>query len=102
MLNRNTADDTEEYWKQNKVWYMPACGEIGYIMPNFSANNTALSNISSLYGSTVAVQLRNYYYWSSSVYDSNRVRYVSAGDGRGFNFNKEYNSYLRAFCALPA
>ena len=103
MLNRNTESDTEEYWKQTKVWYMPACGELGYIMPNFNVNNVALNNINSLYGSGVAVQLDSgFYYWSSSVYDSNRVRYVSAGDGNGFNFTKDYNSYVRAFCALPA
>ena len=103
MLNLNTESDTEEYWKQTKVWYMPACGELGYIMPNFNVNNVALNNINSLYGRGVAVQLGSgYYYWSSSVYDSNRVRYVSAGDGKGFNFTKDYNSYLRAFCALPA
>ena len=103
MLNRNTADDTEEYWKQTKVWYMPACGELGYILPNFKVNNMALNNINSLYGSGVAVQLGSgYYYWSSSEYSSNGARYVAAKDGNGFNFNKDYGSYVRAFCALPA
>ena len=103
MLNRNTESGTEEYWKQTKVWYMPACGELGYIMPNFNVNNVALNNINSLYGRGVAVQLGSgYYYLSSSEYISNRVRCVGTGLGNVFNFNKDYNSYVRAFCALPA
>lgn len=104
MLNRNTGDDTKEYWKQNKVWYMPACGELGYILPNFSVNNVALNNIKSLYGSSVAVQLGsgNSYYWSSSEYSSGRARYVDKSIGFVDHSGKDYVNYVRAFCALPA
>ena len=103
MLNLNTGDDTKEYWKQTKVWYMPACGELGYILPNFSANNTALSNISSLYGSGVAVQLNRYnYYWSSSEYSNIDIMYVYVSSGLVYSHYKKYCYYVRAFCALPA
>ena len=102
MLNLNTGGDTKEYWKQTKVWYMPACGELGYIMPNFSANNTALSNISSLYGSSVAVQLDSLSnYWSSSEYSVDRARLV-ANTGMLLYREKNSGSSVRAFCALPA
>ena len=103
MLNRNTVDDTKEYWKQNKVWYMPACGELGYILPNFSVNNVALNNIKSLYGSSVAVQLGSgYYYWSSSEYSMSYARIVNMSYGNVHSYYKFVNIYVRAFCALPA
>ena len=103
MLNLNTDVDTEEYWKRNKVWYMPACGELGYILPNLSANNTALSNISSLYGSTVAVQLKTIdAYRSSSEYSDNFAMVVYTTDGIVASRAKGVDYYVRAFCALPA
>ena len=103
MLNLNTEEDTEEYWKQTKVWYMPACGELGYIMPNFSVNNMALNNINSLYGSGVAVQLSSSdYYWSSSEDSSTNARCVYTGNGYVTYYNKYNRYYVRAFCALPA
>ena len=110
MLNRKTADDTEEYWKQNKVWYMPACGELGYILPNFSVNNVALNNISNLYGSGVAVQLDSnsgyyYGYWSSSERGQTEIWYIDTTYGSVDNEEmsvKDNISYVRAFCALPA
>ena len=103
MLNRNTGDDTKEYWKQNKVWYMPACGELGYILPNLSVNNVALNNIKSLYGSSVAVQLYSgRSYWSSSENSRYSVWNVFAGDGMVDTMNKFTVYFVRAFCALPA
>ena len=104
MLNRNTGDDTKEYWKQNKVWYMPACGELGYILPNFNVNNVALSNIERLYGSSVAVQLSSgYSYWSSSEYSMYEARLLSTSSG-AVSYDSKFNgyTYVRAFCALPA
>ena len=103
MLNLNTESDTEEYWKQTKVWYMPACGELGYIMPNLNVNNEALNNINSLYGSGVAVQLKGYSkYASSSEHDSSSVRFVYHNGGDVTYYAKHFGSYVRAFCALPA
>lgn len=103
MLNRNTGDDTKEYWKQNKVWYMPACGELGYILPNFSVNNVALNNIKSLYGSSVAVQLgSSNSYWHSSEYGSFGARCVNTLNGYVSKDYKSNGNYVRAFCALPA
>lgn len=85
------------------VWYLPACGELGYIMPNFSANQTALSNVQSLYGTTlvVAVQLDSgSNFWSSSEDSSCRARYVYTGDGYVNGNGKNVNHCVRAFCAL--
>ena len=104
MLNRNTESDTEEYWKQTKVWYMPACGELGYILPNFNVNNMALNNINSLYGRGVAVQLdSSFSYWSSSEIGSAQARSLRISNGEMVGDGiKGARPYVRAFCALPA
>lgn len=102
MLNRNTGDGTEKYWIQSKVWYMPACGELGYILPNFDVNNVALYNINSLYGSGVAVQLEIGAYWSSSEISSSDAMCVASDGGYVGKFSKNDNIRARAFCALPA
>ena len=104
MLNLNTGGDANEYWRLNKVWYMPACGELGYIVPNFKANNTALSNINNLYGSNVAVQLdgSNGPCWSSSEASENNAVYVVTHSGNVSNASKGNKYHVRAFCALPA
>lgn len=44
--------DAGDSYNSTGVWYMPSCGELGYIMPNFKANNIALSNVQSLYGNS--------------------------------------------------
>lgn len=102
MLNRNTGDDTKEYWKQNKVWYMPACGELGYIFPNFNVNNAALNNIERLYGSSVAVRFYGGNVWSSSESSSYNAMCVTEFDGSVFDRSKYNSDNVRAFCALPA
>ena len=82
---------------------MPACGELGYILPNFSVNNVALNKIKSLYGSNVAVQLvSDNYYWSSSEDRSSSARYVDTFYGDVLSYYKGGGYYVRAFCALPA
>lgn len=103
MLNRNTGDDTKEYWKQNKVWYMPACGELGYILPNFSVNNVALNNIKSLYGSSVAVELSSsFVHWCSSRRSSYSAMRMNTINGDVDGINGFEDCFVRAFCALPA
>lgn len=103
MLNRNTGVDTEEYWLQRNVWYMPACGELGYILPNFDVNNKALRNINSVYGSDVAVAVPlsdDGGYWSSSEYSISEARFVGAIRGDVDHNSKNNELYVRAFCAL--
>lgn len=98
----NTVIDIEEYWIQRKVWYMPACGELGYILPNFDVNNMALDNINRLYGNGVAVQLEGDGHWSSSEYSSRDAMCVGTQYGYVGEYSKNYDSCVRAFCALPA
>ena len=76
-------------------WYLPACGELGYIMPRFMEIQNGLSKAGGVLLGT------SNYYWSSSEYSSNHARYVSTANGN-VNGNYKYgNSYVRAFAALP-
>ena len=76
-------------------WYLPACGELAYIIPRFMQIQNAL-------GTVGGVQLNAYYaYWSSSEYSSNYTRYVHTGYGFVNYVNKSRTFYVRCFCALP-
>ena len=78
-------------------WYLPACGELGYIMPRFNAINTSIAALKKAYG--VGVQLSsNDSYWSSSEYSSYFARYVNTPNGAvNPNYSKNSNYYVRAF-----
>lgn len=83
---------------QQGDWYLPACGELGYIMPPFNKINEAITKMRNAYGSSVGVTLNtNGYYWSSSEYGSGSARCVSASSGSVNYYNKGYNHYVRAF-----
>ena len=80
-------------------WYLPAMGELGYIMPKWNEIQGAISNINTVYGSNVvAVSLNdNNYYWSSSEYSSNNARNLTTNGGYVGYYNKNGNLYVRAF-----
>ena len=79
-------------------WYLPACGELGYIMPSFNKINDAIDKMRTAYSSSVGVELdASLYYWSSTEYDSGKARSVNSGNGGGTYSNKYDNRYVRAF-----
>lgn len=79
-------------------WYLPACGELGYLCARFKTiNNTirylidsGFSDSCSLVGSSVTL-------WSSSECSSTLARAVDTGSGYVHNSNKNINSPVRAF-----
>ena len=83
---------------QQGDWYLPACGELGYIMSPFNKINDAIGKMCTAYGSSVGVELgTNYSYWSSTEYSSQSARTVHAGSGYvGYNGKGNYG-YVRAF-----
>ena len=83
-----------------RVWYLPACGELGYIVPNFKANNDALVAISSLYGNSLHLKAQGF--WSSSESHVPYVWNLHTNDGNIYGNNKSNSAFTRAFCALPA
>ena len=79
-------------------WYLPACGELGYIMPPFNKINEAIDKMLTAYNSSVGVELvSGYYYWSSTEYSIDYARYVDTYDGYVDYYNKNHACYVRAF-----
>lgn len=78
-------------------WYLPACGELGYMIVRFNKINETITNLINAYGSSIGVTLDgNNYYWSSSESSSDRARRVDTGGGVS-NGYKYGNYYVRAF-----
>ena len=76
-------------------WYLPACGELGYIIPRFNEINVALNKVSG-------VQLSSgNYYWSSTDYSSSSARCVDTGRGNVNYYSKSKTYYVRAFASVP-
>lgn len=83
-------------------WYLPACGELGYIMPRFNKIQEAIQKIMDAYGGSVGVILdTSNFYWSSSEYNSDYARYVYTGYGMVNAYvdlyGKSNTNYVRAW-----
>ena len=80
----------------NGKWYLPAVGELGFIMPRFEVINSKLSALGSS-----GVQLdADSEYWSSTEYDEFDAWYVGTTSGAVSGNYKYENKYVRAFLAL--
>ena len=75
-------------------WYLPAMGELGFIMPRFKLINEKLSKL----GTSVAVQLSSYGdYWSSSEYGSDSARRLNTNGGGVYGYDESSGNLVRAF-----
>ena len=84
---------------QQGDWYLPACGELGYIVPPFNKINDAIDKTRTAYGSSIGVELSNIeYYWSSTEESNYYAYHVSANQGT-VNIGSKIGglSYVRAF-----
>ena len=76
-------------------WYLPAAGELGFIMPRFNAINAAITAVGG-----VAVAGGNYF-WSSSECSSSYAYSVGTFNGNvNGDGNKNITSYVRPFAVL--
>ena len=80
-------------------WYLPAMGELGFIMPRFNAINEALASVGGV------ALASSYYCWSSSEYSSNYARYLNTSNGnvssnRDYYYDKNYSCRVRPFARL--
>lgn len=79
-------------------WYLPAMGELCYIMSRLKTINEAISKITTTYGSSYGVlTLTNSYYFSSSEKTTRTARSVGTSNGVIIYNGKNKNYYVRAF-----
>ena len=81
-------------------WYLPACGELGYIMPPFNKINDAINKMCTAYGSSVGIRVNiDNSYWSSTEYSSDNARYVNTDYGgvATYHGSKNNRNYVRAW-----
>lgn len=79
-------------------WYLPACGELGYILVHNNKINEVINKICTVYNSSIGVELNNYRrYCSSTEYDSYSIQgiYMSIVDVE--SYIKESNYHVRAY-----
>lgn len=90
-------------------WYLPACGELGYIMPPINKINEVIRNMCEAYGygTYIASSLdTDYAYLSStetndqSFLISNGVRDYALSMGNVGRSSKNENCYVRAFLRI--
>ena len=113
--NSSTASDSANYypaaaccWRYSTPgtikgqWYLPACGELGYIIPRMNTLNKILNAIPNANGGTnKALSLNTLnLYWSSSEYSSGYARDVNTGSGNVSYTNKSNYYYVRAVLAV--
>ena len=86
------------YGTRQGDWYLPSCGELGYIMPPFNKINDTITKIRNAYGSYVGVILSaTSDHWSSSEGSSGNVRTVNAINGCVYDSKKDTNYHTRAW-----
>lgn len=78
-------------------WYLPAMGELGYVMVRLKVINDILSLIKSKWniGSIVSGSC-----WSSCEYNSRNTWYLNVNSGAVSNTAKGSNNTVRAFCRI--
>ena len=77
---------------QQGDWYLPACGELGYLIPPFNKINESITNLLQAYGSSVGVELftnTNRGYWSSTEFASYGARFIHPYSGGVRYYNKD-------------
>lgn len=82
-------------------WYLPACGELGYIIPKCSIINNSLSKVAAVYGSSYAVTLREDSLLSSSEANSTQVMTVSTSNGLVSKDPKLSSCFFRGWLRIP-
>ena len=85
---------------QQGDWYLPAMGELGYIMPPFNKINEAITKMCSAYGSSVGFTLSSPFHWSSSEYNHYFARYLATNIGYVRGNAKSYKCYVQAFLRI--
>ena len=78
----------------NLQWYLPAMGELGYVMPRFNLINESIQAV----GGYIVTK---FVFWSSSENKSSYVYYLQTDEDKiDYSYSKEYTYYVRPFATL--
>lgn len=89
----------EELKQGTGFWYLPACGELGYVIPRLFDINDTISKLNQVYGVGVPLDVESLY-WTSSQWGTNGAYGVNMNGGNANSFVKNSNYYVRAFMRL--
>ena len=78
-------------------WYLPAIGELGYIMPKFNKIKQTISSLWNIYSDEFASFTETHQYWSSTEQDNKLCRCIGTGEGGIYDYDKNDDNYVRAF-----
>ena len=75
-------------------WYLPAAGELGFVVPRFNAINAAISKVGGAPINDALMLL------TSSEYSAHGLWYIRMADGNVYPNGKTYYGYVRPFAIL--
>ena len=79
-------------------WYLPACGELGYVLARRKIIDETIQLLRDTYNSSIAKLLfSDYYHWSSSENHTNFACTIDFETGSSNEEAKSYNNSCRAF-----
>jgi hypothetical protein len=78
----------------NTQWYLPAMGELGFLMPRFNAINTILQRVGGIALDDSA------YFWSSSEFSTNYAYCLRMSSGYVNYINKSFENVARPFAIV--
>ena len=82
-------------------WYLPAIGELGYVVLTANKTDEMIKNILSTYGSSTGSTLSKIYsYSSSSEFDGENIIVTNIADGRVEKRYKNSTNYTRSFIRI--
>ena len=80
----------------NLQWYLPAAGEMGYILPRLNIINETLAIVG---GTVFPLSSGKLFLWSTE-YNSKFAHFLEMGDGYVFTTSKDYEGYVRPFATI--
>jgi len=82
-------------------WYLPAIGELAFLMVNFVKVQETLRYLHEQKNNLAVPLNEDNSYWSSSEYSQGSAYILNSGNGGLDGNNKSSNGLVRAFCLLP-
>ena len=95
-LAANAARNYKTAGAEEIEWYLPAAGELGYMIPRFNKIQAALTKVSA----SQLVDNSNGHYWSSSEQSFYYAYGVSTYDGNVKGYDKDNAPFVRPFALL--